>query len=420
MNNKNYTEVIIIGAGQAGLAVSYLLTQEKIDHLVFEKTVIGSSWKSQRWDSFKLNTPNWMNFLPGQSSTRHTDREAFINHIEFASQLKNYAETHHLPIVENTEIRSLSHDPQLKLYRLETLCDSKEIIWYTKQVVVATGSQNQTQTPSFANKLPTHIQQLHAADYKNPLQLPKKTILIVGSGQTGCQIAEELSATHKVYLATGKVGRSPRRYRGLDMMDWMNQTGMMDQTTSELKATKSPEPTQPQVSGVGPYGHTISLQSLRQKGVTLLGRFIDTDNEQLYFDDSLQSNIRYADQFSELLKKKVDIYIQDKAIIANIDNYADSADIADTTTTASLAEQVATTEIDTIIWSTGFRSDFQWIQLPILDHNAIPIHTNGVTALSSVYFIGLPWLRKKKSGIIFGIMEDAEFIVQQIVVSRNS
>ncbi len=420
MINKNYTDVIIIGAGQAGLAVSYLLTQEKINHLVFEKKVIGSSWKSQRWDSFKLNTPNWMNLLPGQISARLEDREAFTNHIEFANQLKDYAETHHLPIVENTEIRSLTYDSQLQLYRVETYSKNKEIIWYTKQVVVATGSQNQPHIPSFASKLPVHIQQIHAVDYKNPNQLSKKTVLIVGSGQSGCQIAEELSATHKVYLATGKVGRSPRRYRGLDMMDWMNKMGIMDQTTSKLKATKSPEPTQPQVSGVGPYGHTISLQSLSQKGVILLGRFIDTDSEQLYFDDSLYTNIRYADQFSEVLKKKVDNYIQDNAITAHIDDYIDSADLADTTTTVSLAEQVSTTEIDTIIWSTGFRSDFKWIQLPILDDNAIPIHTDGVTSLSSVYFIGLPWLRKKKSGIIFGILEDAEFIVQQIVVSRKS
>lgn len=420
MINKNYTEVIVVGAGQAGLAASYLLTQENINHLVFEKTKIGSSWNSQRWDSFKLNTPNWMNLLPGQSINLNTDREAFINHIEFAKQLKNYAETHNLPVIENTEIQSLDYDSLQKLYRIEILSENKVINWYSKQVIVATGNQNQPKTPSFATNLPTHIHQLHAAAYKNTNQLPNKKVLVVGSGQTGCQIAEELSKSHKVYLATGQVGRSPRRYRGLDMMDWMQKIGLMDQTTSELRATNTSEPTQPQVSGVGPYGHTISLQSLKQQGVTLLGRFTNADSKLLYFDDSLYSNIKYADQFSELLKKGVDNYIEDNAIIAGIDDYIDTADIADTSITATVAEQLATNEIDTIIWCTGFRSDFSWIKLPVLQQNHSPIHTDGITALQGLYFIGLPWLRKKKSGIIFGIIEDAEFIVQQIVDVRES
>ncbi|MBW3519213.1 NAD(P)-binding domain-containing protein [Flavobacterium sp. NKUCC04_CG] len=419
MPNKNIYDVIVIGAGQAGLAISYLLTQHKINHIVFEKNTIGSSWKHQRWDSFKLNTPNWMNLLPGEDLAKELDKNAFISHLEFLNQLNEYVRINQLPVVENTEIVRLDQDTQNGLYFTVAKIATQEERWYSKQIVVASGLMNTSKIPEMAQNLPKSIQQLHSLDYKNPTQLNSKNILIVGNGQTGCQLAEELCKNHAVYLATSKVGRSPRRYLGRDMMDWMNQMGHMDHSSQDLQEQGSTPPTQPQVSGTGPYGHTISLQGLRKLGTTLVGRLYKMDNEYLYFDDSTATNIDFADRFSAHLKKQVDTYVNTHGIDFLPTDEIDHADLPDTEQPSTISyARLALTNIDTIIWATGFTSNFDWIQLPVIDKNQNPIHKNGITPLKGIYFMGFPWLRKRKSGIIFGIAEDAQAICDTIIENR--
>lgn len=415
MKNKNHIEVAVIGAGTAGLAISYHLNKHHIKHIVFEKHTVGASWTNQRWDTFKLNTPNWMNLLPDETNPPTLDQDAFADHREFSTKLKSYAELHKLPIIEQTEILSLTQNNPRAPYHITACQADVNTTWLANQVVIATGSMNQPLIPKHANTIPHHIQQLHTVDYKNSTQVIGSTVLIVGSGQTGCQIAEELSKSHQVYLATGKVGRSPRRYRGLDLMDWMNKMGSMDQTTAKLKVLGLIEPTQPQVSGVGPYGHTISLQDLRRKGVTLLGRYLNTDNEFLNFDDSVLENIQYADNFSAALKKQVDTFIENYAINTSTNHQADHADKQDSEPTITYYTQIPLTNIKTVIWATGYKGNFDWVKLPIVDSNQKPIHSEGICTLPGIYFLGLPWLRKKKSGIVFGVTEDAEYIFQQII-----
>ncbi len=416
MPNKNIYDVIVIGAGQAGLAISYLLTQHKIKHIVFEKNTVGSSWEHQRWDSFKLNTPNWMNLLPGENLATERDKDAFITHLEFLNQLSEYVRTNDLPVVEHTEIVRLAQDSSSKLYFTVAQTATQEKTWYSRQIVIASGLMNTSKIPELAQNLPKNIQQLHSLDYKNPTQLKSRNILIVGNGQTGCQLAEELCEQRTVFLATAKVGRSPRRYLGRDMMDWMNLMGHMDYSSQEFQEQGDQPPTQPQVSGTGPYGHTISLQSLRKRGTTLVGRLYNIDNEYLYFDDSTTANIDFADQFSAQLKKQVDTYVHAQSLDWKPTEEIDYADLPDTQQhSPTTNSRLALNEIDTIIWATGFTSNFDWIQLPIVDINRNPIHKNGISPLKGVYFMGFPWLRKRKSGIIYGVAEDAQAICTSII-----
>ncbi|WP_430611418.1 NAD(P)-binding domain-containing protein [Flavobacterium sp. JP2137] len=415
MNFKNNAAVAVIGGGQAGLAVSYYLTQLQIDHVVFEKDRIGSSWTQQRWDSFRLNTPNWMNTLPGELMAPTVDPHAFTNHLAFVAKLQDYARIHGLPVMEHSEICQVTRDSNQDFFHLEVQSPSGTTHWTARQLVVAAGMMNRPNIPALARLLPPSIRQLHAIDYKNPDQIAATNILIVGSGQTGCQLAEELSATHRVYLSTAKVGRSPRRYRGLDMMDWMNKMGIMDLSTQLLTESGQREGTQPQVSGVGHYGHTISLQSLRQQGVSLLGRCTHLDRDFLHFDASTLAHIHYADAFSAALKAQVDRFVENHNLKAIEDDNNDLADRPDCDQTTTYSTQLPLTAIDTVIWATGYRADFDWIKFPIIGSNQQPIHTDGVSPIKGIYYIGFPWLRKKKSGIVFGVAEDAAFITKQII-----
>ncbi|MCC9071199.1 NAD(P)-binding domain-containing protein [Flavobacterium sp. F-65] len=411
--NKIYN-TIVIGGGQAGLAVSFYLKQEGHEHLVFEKGQIGNSWISQRWDSFTLNTPNWMNTLPGLEI--NNKRDSFMNKNEFINYLKSYAARFSLPIKNDFEVVSLSQDKNENCFCIVTLHQGVLSEWKSNNVIVASGAMSKGSLPPLNKIIPDYITQLHASEYKNSIDLPEGDVIVVGSGQSGCQIAEELILSGRnVYLATSKVGRTPRRYKGKDLMEWLVLTGFMDIATSTVDATTINNP-QPQVSGIGPLGHTISLQSLHRQGVLILGRLNGFENKTFTFNDDAIDNIHFADKSSEKIKKMIDDYIL-KNTISVKDNEFDDADAPDQESiSASHLKSLPLSEykINSIIWTTGFYSDFSWIKIPALDSSGKPIHENGISPVSGLYYIGFPWLSKRKSGIIFGIKEDAERIVSGI------
>lgn len=414
-------DVIIIGAGQAGLATSYYLKQHKITHVVIEQDCIGSSWKKQRWESFKMNTPNWMNMLPGMDIALHK-MDYFMTKYEFLAYLKSYVLKFELPVLEKHEVIGVKKVFENFMVSVDDNGIQHNIM--TKKIVVASGIMNKISIPKLSNLIPDHILQLHVANYKSPELLPDGTVLIIGGGQSGSQIAEELAlANKKVFLAGSKVARVPRRYKGKDIMEWMNQLGIMDTTAKEIRENPELDATQPQVSGVGESGHTISYQSLQQLGVTILGGLKYCHKEFFYFKDDCKSNIQYADETSDMIKKKVDQYLEKYPELAIGGTDVDPSDMP-YNLYQSVSDQTIVnfndSGISTVLWATGFGYEFNYLEPSLLDKEGRPKHKDGKMTIVGLYCIGFPWLRKKKSGLIYGVKEDSKKIVKDIMRSLNS
>lgn len=420
--NKPVLEVIVVGAGHAGICVSYYLTKQGVSHLVFEQGQIGETWRAQRWDSFKMNSANNLNLLP-QQAPYFEDPDAFSGATEFALALKTYVQQENLPVNEFSTVLSVHTDQERAIFRVTVSEVGKETTYFSRQLVIASGGQNRIRVPDFANHLAKSVVQLHASEYKNAHQLPDGNVLVVGSAQSGTQIAQDLLRSgRKVFLSTARVGRLPRRYRGKDIFDWLVELEFYETRTDEVTDPALLTVKNPQVSGAGARGKTTSLQSLARSGAVLLGRADRAEATTLFFQPTTASNVRYADEFSRHVKQLIDEYIQKNKVFAPLaeidpDDVPDEdASCASDRTSLNLVEEAITS----IIWTTGFSGDFSYLKLPILNEGQLPRHRNGVGEVKGLYFIGLPWLRKRKSAIILGIREDAEFIVDHIVKSSFS
>ena len=296
-------DVVVVGAGQAGLAVSYLLTRSGVRHVVLERGEIGESWRSQRWDSFSLNTPNWSNGLPG-SEFHPQAADAFSSRDQLVSFLERYARSFNLPVRQNVAVTALE--------RLSSSGYAVKIAGDTlraRAVVLATGGMSQPRVPSIAQRLSGDIITMSAGNYRNAKTLPDGAVVVVGSGQSGCQIAEDLlNAGRRVYMCASRVGRVPRVYRGRDIMAWMRDMGFFEVRVDELKDPSMQFAAQPQVSGTNG-GHTVSLQSLSRDGATLLGRVLDIDGYVLKLGSDLRECIVLADDKSKEFKAAIDKFI---------------------------------------------------------------------------------------------------------------
>lgn len=409
-------DTVVVGAGQAGLATSYFLQRRGVAHVVLERGRIGESWRSQRWDSFVLNTPNALNGLPGAPYDGPAP-DGFWSRDELVRSFERYARRFELPIRAGVEVEAIGGGRGGGfVVRARTRAGAEEVS--AQSVVIAAGAMRTPKRPPYAAALPEHIAQLDAASYRNPGALPSGPILVVGSGQSGCQIAEELQAAGRsVYLSTSRVGRIPRRYRGRDVDAWLWESGFFDVRRSELADPALVFATQPQVSGVGRYGHTLSLQQLAADGVRLLGRATGIDGTSLILDDGLRDHIAFADRASAEIKRTIDDHIAHSGSAASPpeDDPADRpwADLAAVTAPRRL--DLARAWIGTVIWCTGFDADFSWLRLPVLDERGRPVHERGVAPVPGLYLVGLPWLLyKRKSGIIRGVAEDAAHIARLI------
>jgi putative flavoprotein involved in K+ transport len=411
-------DVIVIGAGHAGLAISYHLKQQGNTHLVFERGRIGETWRSQRWDTFKLNSANKKNMLPGYQYAG-PDGDGFDTATNFARDLAQYASAHQLPVREHARVISVAKpDDRFTLVVEEGGATNT---YRSKNVVVASGIQNVKKVPHFAQNISPAILQLHTLEYRSSSQLPPGAVLVVGSAQSGVQIAEDLlDAGRKVYLATSKVGRLPRRYRGRDIIDWLTDIGFFDLPT----VAADPQMLSmrvPQISGVGVRGKTISLQSLARDGATILGKIENADANMVQLAPNANEHVQFADGLSKMVKDMIDQFIE-KQQLAVPAAEVDANDIPDpagacvnTSTSLDLAEH----NITSIIWTTGFDGDFSYINLPALDERGQPKHSNGIGEVEGLYFLGLPWLRMRKSGMIFGICDDAAFIAEQVLSPKS-
>ena len=407
---------IVVGGGHAGLGTSYFLKQQKIVHLLFERHRIGNSWSSQRWDSFKLNTPYKYSGLPG-FDTHFTGPDRFLSAKEFVSMLEQYVKKYNLPVVENSNVLSVEKASDSDFFQVTVSTNGKMNKFRSNNVVVASGAHSRKIVPLHSRDVLPEIFQLHASEYRNAGDLPKGAVLVIGSGQSGIQIAEDLlDSGRKVFVSTSMVARVPRRYRGKDMIEWMNLSGFLDQRTDGITDPQVLKMKQPQISGVGPGGKTVSLQSLAKKGATILGKSAGFDGPSVHLQPDAAIHVKYGDDFSQAVKSMIDEFIS-KAKLDAPDPEPDEADLPDLNRVCASREttlNLSDHEVSTIIWSTGFDGDFDYLKLPVFNEDGTIIHKGGVSEVEGLYFIGFPWLRKRQSGLIQGTEEDAEIICHKI------
>ena len=410
-------DTVIVGGGQAGLAVSYFLQQNGHKHILFEQGRIGESWRSQRWDSFRLNTPNLRNALPGLPY-EGPEPDGFSSSDTLINYFQRYVDRFQLPVRSGVTVTSVARAEDQDGFVVNTRTEQgQEQSITSRSVVIASGIQRIPKIPSLRSKLPADIAQFHTADYRNPQQLPPGAVVVVGSGQSGCQITEDLLAAGRaVYFCTSKVGRVPRRYRGKDFVEWWVDMKAWDVTYASLQDKAISRAAQPQISGIGRYGHTVSLQSLASQGAVILGHLLDIDSGTLILGDDAAGHVFFADQFSQRAKDDIDAYLQ-RMNITPPPLEEDPADLPDPEAkSASPLRQLNLRDanIGTVIWATGFGGDFRWIHLPVFDEKNVPIHEEGISPERGLYFVGFPWLNSRKSGIIYGMQEDANFIANAI------
>ena len=401
-------DTIIVGGGQAGLATSFYLKKQGREHLVLERADRpGAAWQ-QRWDSFTLVTPNWAFRLPGVEHPGD-DRDGFMPRDEILRVFESYAAGQELPVrfgIDVTAVEPLAERPGY-LVRTPTGSDFE-----AQNVVVATGMYQCPKIPAFSSGLPTDIVQLHSGQYRNPASLPPGAVLVVGSGQSGCQIAEELyKSGRRVYHSIGSAGRAPRRYRGKDTYEWLVLAGFFDRTPDMLPSPKARFAPDPHLSGAGG-GHTLNLHRFARDGVTLLGHLRGASGCRLDVAPDLHESLSKADQFEAQLVKLIDGYIAKNGLDAAQEHLPELRDGFDQAVITEL--DIPKADITSIIWAAGYRFDFSWVKLPTFDEDGYPVQQRGVTRYPGLYFVGLPWLHTRKSGLLLGVGEDAEYIVQHI------
>ncbi|CAH1679495.1 FAD-dependent oxidoreductase [Hyphomicrobiales bacterium] len=402
-------DAVVVGAGWAGLGVSYALARKGLRHRVLERGRIGETWRTQRWDSFLMNTPNVQTVMPGDHYSG-SDPFGALTHKQFVALLEDFAERNGLDIEPDTTATELVSEGGAGAYRLTT---SRGVI-LARNVVIASGHLNCPERPTLSADLPPSLRQIDASDYRSAADLPPSAVLIVGSGQSGAQIAEELADEgRKVFLATSRVGRLSRRYRGRDIMVWLDESGFLDVRREEVIRLAGRVPPR----GVLGAEHTISLQALGARGVVLLGRLAGVQaGGILSFADDLDENVRFADEASAKAKHHIDEYIRRSGIDAPAPE-PDPAEIValhlPNPTIRSL--DLVASGIATVVWCTGFRGNFSWVKLPgVIDPSGQPVHEDGVASLPGVYFAGLDFASTRKSGIILAVAEEANRLAGHI------
>ena len=408
---KHYS-VIVVGGGQAGLSISYCLKAKGIDHLVLEKNQIGYSWQEKRWDSFCLVTPNWQCTLPGYHYAGE-DSNGFMKKDEIVSYIKDYAKSFNPPIKEGVEVLRVKKNQSKGLFELTTSLGN----YTAEQVVIAAGGYHLPKIPRMAERFPEDIVQIHSSEYKNPQSLPEGEILVIGSGQSGCQIAEDLHLVgKKVHLCVGRAPRSPRRYRGKDVVDWLDLMGYYDLTIDEHPDKENVRTkTNHYVTGRNG-GHEIDLRTFALEGMKLYGSLGDIKAENLEFKPNLSKNLDRADEVAESIKKTIDGYISKKQISAPTELPYQPIWQPET---EILELNYRKANISSVIWCVGYQTDFSWIEVPVFDGKGYPSHDRGVTSIKGLYFLGLPWLYTWGSGRFSGIARDAQYLSEYIVAKMK-
>lgn len=407
---SGHAGVVVVGGGQAGLAASYCLRQLSVPHVVLERHCLASSWRVDRWDSFCLVTPNWQCRMPDYPYAGD-DPDGFMLKDDIVGYVEGFASSFHPPLYEGVTVERVERDD--RGFRVRT--SHGELT--ADQVILAVGGYHVPALPRIAAALPPPVTQLHSSSYRNPESLPDGAVMVVGSGQSGAQIAEDLHvAGREVHLSVGSAPRVARFYRGRDCVAWLEDMGHYDMPIEKhpegLAARKEPNHYVTGRDG----GHDIDLRTFARDGMRLHGRLIGVDESGLSFADDLAVNLDAADATADRIKDAIDRHIDARGIEAPKEpRYTPVWEPA-------LSDQedrvMVPGGVSTIVWATGFRSDWSWVKVPAFDGSGYPTHHRGVTTALGLFVLGLPWLHTWGSGRFAGIDRDARYVADRVAESR--
>jgi cation diffusion facilitator CzcD-associated flavoprotein CzcO len=400
-------DVAIIGGGSAGLATSWYLTQAGVGHVVLEAGRVAETWRTRRWDSFCLVTPNWSVNLPG-AKYDGPDPDGFMPLAQLIDYLQAWSDSFHAPVREQTGVHSLER--QGDDFVLSLLDEQLR----ARAVVVATGAFQRPYRPAGSEALPSGLLQIYSEEYRNPGALPPGAVLIVGSGQTGCQLAEELhDAGRRVFVACGRCSWAPRRLGDHDLVWWADKTGFLDRTPDMLPSPAARLLGNIQATGHRG-GHDLHYRVLDAMGVELLGRFLGAEDNKIRFADDLADSVDFGDGLTMMFMKMVRNYCEANSV--PLPAFEPPPPMRIKTRTEL---DVAGDEIGSVIWTSGYRPDYGWVKLAVFDDMGFPVQTDGRSSVPGLYFMGVHWLRKAKSSVLWGVGEDAEIVAGQIVADRR-
>jgi putative flavoprotein involved in K+ transport len=409
-----HLDVVVIGAAQAGLSIGYYLSNLDPKYVILEQAAtITPTWR-KRWDSFTLVLPNWTYQIPDHGYDGY-DPDGFMDRDELVGHLENFANSFNPEVRFETRVASVEKNPNGDNFMVTTTRD--KII--ADNVVVAAGTFQQPRIPAFSNKLSGEFTQLHTSDYRNPESLPEGAVMVVGTGQSGCQIAEELyQSGRKVFLCVGGANRVPRRYRGKDTVWWLNKMNFFDLTADRLPSSRDRFKAHPFVSGKDG-GHSLNLHQFAKDGVVLLGHMKHAQDNMVYLEPDLRENLVKIDKFVMELKKDIDQLIDDQKIDA--EDAPSNSELKDGYQAEIIRELDLSAEgVKTIVWATGYKFDFSWVKFPILDQDGYPVQDRGISEYPGLYFLGLHFMHKRKSGLLWGVGDVADHIARDIATRNGS
>lgn len=393
------TDTIVIGGGQAGLAMSRCLSERGIEHLVLERGRVAERWRRERWDSLRLLTPNWQSRLPGFRYDG-PDPDGYMTASELVGYLERYARSFAPPLLTGTTVERV--EPCSFGYRVTT----DRGAWEAANVVIATGPCDTPRVPPAAGRLAARVHQTVPSRYKRPEELPPGGVLVVGASASGVQLAEEIHASGRpVTLAVGRHTRMPRTYRGADIMFWLDAMGTLDETAAEahdLEAARR----QPSMQLVGrPDRRTLDLAALERRGIRLVGRVLDAEGERLTFAGDLAETCAHADAKLARLLERIDTFVARVGLGEQVDGPERPAGFQPAPAPRGL--DLRREGIASVLWATGFTRRYPWLAVPVLDARGEILHDGGLTAAPGLYVLGLRFLRRRKSSFLDGVGDDA-------------
>jgi putative flavoprotein involved in K+ transport len=401
-------DTVVVGAGQAGLATSHELTRRGVEHIVLEKGGVGETWRG-RWDSFCLVTPNWTVRLPG-GGYEGEDPDGFMARDDVVAHLARYAGSFRAPVREGIEVHSVKRESR-RGFRLETSGGTLA----ANTVILTTGAYQRPHRPDAAPTLPATLLQIDVESYRNTADLASGPVLVVGSGQSGCQIsAELLDAGRDVFLACGRANWAPRRIGDHDLFWWLLETGALDEPLSSLPGPEARLAGNIQATGHGG-GHDLHYRTLRKMGVTLLGHFLGARGRRARFAPDLGASVAWGDQRNAKLIGRIRTVAAERGLAQP--NIAPPEPFD-----AAAPEEVNLSGFGAVIFASGFRPDYDsWVRCPgAFDEFGFPVHQDGAsTVADGLYFVGVHYLRKRRSSLLIGVGEDASIVAEQVASKKN-
>ncbi|MGR9289940.1 NAD(P)-binding domain-containing protein [Rhizobium leguminosarum] len=399
-------DTVVIGGGQSGMAMSYHLRKCNREHVVLERKRVAERWLGERWDSLRFQFPNWSLRLPGFEYAGDSP-DAFAHHRDVGKFVEDYAKFIDAPVRCGTEVSLLRRDRHSDRFLIKT----NDSLFSASRVVVATGPFQRPSLPAWSRDLPPHVYQVHASDYRNPEQLPPGAVLVVGSGASGCQIADELNVDGRVvYFSVSAHRRVPRRYRDRDNFWWFMSMGRFDVPINSFPGRKYPTTTV--ITGVNG-GYDVDVRRFILKGGVVLGRLEGVAGGKLYFNDDAEYVLTEADRAYSDFRHAADECAKAKSLDLPVEDAKDTPGRPVPVLPIPNLD-LKTANIGSVVWCTGYTFDFGWLDIPVFDEGGAPIQERGVTNCPNLYFLGLHWMHTFKSGLLFGVGEDAAYIADHM------